>query len=420
MSKHFVKLAFCLTFLLGLPIYADWADEYPDLWEDRQFCECGCYPRYWIGADYLCWKIKDSPNPVPLLATAPSIIPGAPLIGRSGTKVLLGDKDNYNNWRSGARFTAGCWLDNCCCYGAEASYFFIPSGSKVNRVTSNGSLDSIFLSVPYFDNVSDHDGSGSISRSNPSGSAPVGTESSFPVAFPGIAAGSAKLKIANRMHGAELNGLAVLVSDMTTKINLLLGFRYWNFNERLSFNVNRSNLILPDEIFSVKDEFHTKNNFYGGQIGLTLEYFYNTFFINAKGRVAAGLMQQESNINGELITNDFNNLGATQTFPGGFFALPSNSCHHRRTIAAVIPEVSVNFGYQATENLRIQMGYSILYVDKILWAGKQINRNINPSQSSVYEFTANPVLVGEPNPKPRFRNSSFRAHGANVTIEYTF
>lgn len=131
-------------------------------------------------------------------------------------------------------------------------------------------------------------------------------------------------------------------------------------------------------------------------------------------------MCEEVIINGKFITNEFDGIGAPQTFAGGYFALPSNIGRHKHTSFAIMPDVNLNVGYQVTESVLVKVGYTFLYVNKVVRAGKQINRNINPTQSSLYEFTATPTLVGPATPKASFKTDSFWAQGLNVGIEYKF
>ena len=222
------------------------------------------------------------------------------------------------------------------------------------------------------------------------------------------------------MQGAELNGLAQLYADCRWKLNAMAGFRYWNFHERLRFFVNSPAINIPAEIYQAKDRFHTDNNFYGGLIGLGIELDYRGFFFNAKGKIAFGAMQEKSIINGQFISNDFNGFGAPQTFSGGYFALPSNIGHRKRTCFAVMPDVNLNIGYHVMDCVNISVGYTFLYVNKVLRAGKQINRNINPTQSSLYEFTATPTLVGKASPKPSLKSDGLWAQGINVGIEFQY
>lgn len=395
MNRSLKLICLYLTFFTSLQVSAEHNFA-------NSFCDsCENTPRMWASADYLYWKMRNSPNPIPLLVTAPFARNRLPLVGQPGTSNVLGGKSVQNHWRSGARFTLGSWIDESCCFGAEANYFFLPHESKTQTAFSSGLPGSSFLSVPYFNTL-------------------TRLESSSPVAQPGSFQGFAKLKVSNSLQGAELNGLVKLYSGCSLKIDGLVGFRYLGFKERLKFFVNSPAINIPGEVYQVSDHFHTKNNFYGGQIGFKAEYFYRCFFLSAKAKVALGAMCEKLNIRGKFLTNAFNGFGAPETFSGGYFALPSNIGHHKYTCFAVVPEVNLSLGYQITDCFRIQLGYSFLYVNKLLWAGKQIKRKINPSQSALYEFTPNPNLVGAAKPKASPKNDQFWVHGLNVNLELQF
>ena len=52
--------------------------------------------------------------------------------------------------------------------------------------------------------------------------------------------------------------------------------------------------------------------------------------------------------------------------------------------------------------------------------GKQLNRKINPTQSSLYEFTSKPKLKGKAVPKAREKNDDLWVHGLNVGVDLQF
>jgi len=359
-----------------------------------------CCNRFWADAEYLYWKIKDSPAPPPLIVTGPTAAP-LPVLNGPGTSVVLGGKRIENHWRSGGKFTLGYWLDSCCQYGLEANYLFLPSGTRKDSVFSSGLPGSAILAAPFFDVT-------------------TGTESSVSVAIPGAFSGLATWKLTNRMQGAELNVVAKYLScGCQLKYGLLAGFRYWNFDERFHFRTSSPNLGNPD-VFITRDKFHTENNFYGGQIGAGVEYNCGGFFALAKAKVALGAMCEKVKISGELVTNDFNGFGPLQTFPGGYFALPTSIGHHRHTKFAVLPEAEIKLGYQFSDCFRVSVGYTFLYVSRVLRAAKQIDRNINPSQSAAILFVPGVALVGEARPRALSRSSDFWVQGANVGLEFTF
>jgi hypothetical protein len=104
-------------------------------------------------------------------------------------------------------------------------------------------------------------------------------------------------------------------------------------------------------------------------------------FASGSLKVGLGAMQQTVDISGSLVTNDFTNFGPTQTFPGGYFALPSNIGTYNRAVFAVLPELGLNIGFQITSWASVFVGYTFLYTNDVVRPGKQVNRNINPTQS---------------------------------------
>ena len=79
--------------------------------------------RVWFSAEYLLWWLKGG-NVPPLVTTSPPASTGT--LGQPGTVVLFGPgSDVERSPISGGRFTAGCWLDECCTFGLEGNYFFL-------------------------------------------------------------------------------------------------------------------------------------------------------------------------------------------------------------------------------------------------------------------------------------------------------
>jgi hypothetical protein len=211
--------------------------------------------------------------------------------------------------------------------------------------------------------------------------------------------------------------------DNNLKVNLLAGFRWWNFDESLSFNTSSPYVNYPDNIWITKDKFNCENNFYGAQVGIDLDYFCNCFFFNLKGKLALGANCAKSGIHGKFCTNDFagSPFDATpECFEGGYFALPTNIGKHTKRHFAVIPEINANIGYQITECLRVKVGYTFLWVSKVLRPGKQIDRRIDPSQSAA--ITGSPMinLSSEDFPKSCPRTNSIWAQGVSVGVDFSF
>ena len=364
-------------------------------WYD--YCDECCCERFWFDADYLYWKIKKAPEHVPLVVEGPFVESG-PVLKQPGYSVVLGGKSLKTDWRSGGRFTLGYWFDDSQCLGGEVGYFILPSKSKRHSVCSNGSP---FLTLPYYDVVTGEENSSPLSSPDPT--------NPF--------AGTGRLKEHNFMQGAEVNLVTSTACDCCFRYGLLAGFRYWNFTEKLTFDTNSPGIDTPD-VFKTQDRFHAQNNFYGGQFGARLDYNACNFFFNIKGKVALGAMCQKLGIHGQFITDTLNS--ELQKFNQGFFALPTNIGNHKKTRFSVIPEVNINLGYQVTECFRLKLGYTFIYATNVLWAGKQIDRKINPTQSIVLKNNSDVHLVGDPSPKASLKSESLWVQGLNVGLEFNF
>ncbi len=356
----------------------------------------------WAELDYVSWKIKDSPNVIPLVVRGPVVPDGSPTYNQPGTKVVLGNKEISNDWRPGARFTAGYWFDPQLCYGLVSSYFFIAAEQRQHCIFSSGRAGSSFLTIPFFDTNLD-------------------AESSVTIARPGAFMGEASLKLYQRMQSWDLNAATTYYSSCTTYMQLLGGFRYWDYIERLKFNTSSPYIPPnPSDIFQTKDRFYVRNQFFGGQIGAELDYFYRGLVFDLKGKVGLGALYQATDIHGKLLTNDFNGFGAPITYNGGYFALPSNIGHNRRTVLAVLTDISANIVYPVTDCFGLRIGYSFFAVSDVLRAAKQMSRRINPTQSAAIAYTAAPSLEGPAKPKAHMRTEWLWAQGISVGFDLNY
>lgn len=367
----------------------------------------GCCGKFWAKADYLYWKIEDDRSLIPFVIEGPFDVEDPVLtLDTPGSQVVLGGKKLNNEWRSGGKFAVGYWFDECRTFGAELSYFILPHESKKHSVASDGSVGSAFFAVPFFDVT-------------------TGLESSAFLSEPGNFAGFASLRLRNRMQGIEANAILNMSCDCESKLGLLAGLRFWNFEDNLNFNTN-SPFVPPQtpDIYQTTDKFRTRNNFYGFQLGASFDYLCNCFFAEVQGKIALGAMCQKSVIHGTLFTNDFVISpfppGLPFTFPGGYFALPTNIGSREKTKFAYIPEVNLNVGYQVTDCFRLQLGYTFFYVSEVARASRQVNRNINPTQSINLEFDPAAQLDGPAEPTGKIKSKGMWVQGLNVGLVYQF
>jgi hypothetical protein len=355
---------------------------------DCDECEC---QRFWVDAEYLYWTIQCSREHAPLLisGTRPTTV-----LGDSDAVVVLGRRRLNDNWRSGGRFAIGYWFDDERCYGAEVSYWFLPSNTRSRCRSSDGTE---FLAVPFID-------------------ANTGNESSTLVADPGSFSGVGRHRHRNFMQNAEVNALANVYNTCSLRLDGLLGFRYWNFEERFRFHTS-SPLLSGIDVWETRDRLHSQNNFYGGQLGFIAEYVRDCFFINLKGKIALGATCRNHRNDGRLRTNDFSGFDTTETFDEGYFIQRSNRGRNNDTKFCYIPEVDVNLGYDFTNCFRVFVGYTFIYISEVIRPARQFDRVIDPTQSLAISG-----ISGDDARRPhrRHRTDSLWIQGVNVGLEYRF
>lgn len=362
-------------------------------------------PTIWASADYLLWFTQATPIP-PILTTGPESIVGpsgrAGVLGKPGTQVLIGDTVGFTP-ASGVRINGGIWLDSERQFGIEGSYLLLPNRIN-NRVwSSTGAPGTMPLSIPFYNTQAQ-------------------AQDTTGLAVPGGFGGTAHLNVQTFFQTAEVNMLHRLTEYNDIRFDGLLGYRWGQFEEVLQYNTP-SNLVAqgnPAEYFSPTDRFHTTNNYYAGQIGLRASKGWGRLGLSAWAKIAMGGISQQTKINGALYTNDFTNYTAIQGFPGGYYAQATNSGYHSVLRFAVMPELGLNGSIFLLDWLKLNVGYTFLYMSNVARPGDQISTFINPSQSPSFTGNPNSKLVGVAAPVFTPASSDWWAHGMNFGLEFVW
>jgi hypothetical protein len=365
---------------------------------------CGPPGRFWVDGEYLLWWTKGFSIP-PLVTTGPASSAG--ILGRTGTVVVFGDSKVDENPRSGLLISGGVWLDDCHTFGIEAGYFFLESRGKSNNFAGTGAPGSAVLARPFFNVVSQ-------------------MPDSEIDAFPGVASGTKDIHTSSFLQGAEANGICNLCccGDWCGcggyRVDLLAGFRYLHLDEDLEIRETVS--VFPQvpfiggTAFNLFDEFETRNHFYGGQIGARAELYRSGFFVDVIGKVALGVTEADIDVNGatQIITaNHMSTVGV-----GGLLAQRTNIGHFDRDEFAVVPEATINFGYQVNCHVRVYVGYTFLYWSSVFRPGDQIDLALNPT---LFPTTSPGAPVTGPlRPVPVLRDTDFWAQGVNFGLEFRY
>jgi hypothetical protein len=380
-------------------------------------CCCGpdlCRPyRFWVNGEYLLWWIKDGSGP-PLVTASPAGTPAkfAGVIGQDNTRILFSGKDLEYDDRSGGRFSGGVWFDPAMCFGLDGSFFFL--GQRTASFTA-GSTGDPTLARPFI---------------NQTPGFPVGQASEL-VSFPGALNGTVVVQSTSRLWGADTNFRLNLHNgrcdslcddchgDLCFRWNALAGFRFLQLSENLAIS---EDLVATTPEFlgahiGVLDTFDTRNRFYGGQIGTEAELQWRRWSLDLLVKVALGNTHEVAFVNG---STSFLFPGATapSTFPGGLYALPTNSGRFSQNVFTVVPELGVKLAFNVTPGLRIYVGYSFLYWSSVARPGNQIDRNLNLTQQP---SNLGPGVVTLPiRPIFQFRDTDFWAQGVSFGLEYRY
>lgn len=364
----------------------------------------GPAPRAYFGAEYLLWWTKGDQAP-PLVTTGSrdAAIPGA--LGNADTVVLQDGSLNHGT-RSGGRFTAGYFLDDCAGKAIEVSGFFLGSRSvnfNAGSATGNGVISRPFFLVNG------------------------GIEAVQQVAFPGEFNGQVYVNAPSSLWGLEANFLCPWCCGCDWRVNWLVGPRYLNLSESVTIREDIQFIqdvppppdaptFLAGDRYVVTDRFAVRNQFYGAQLGAEGRWMRDRFTIDGRAKLALGVTDQQLEINGN---QTLRRNGTTMNFAGGLYALSSNIGRFRQSRFAVVPEVGISAGYYVTDSIRLSVGYNVLYWSSVIRPGQQIDRNLNGNLIPNFDLVGVPPSQAA-RPAVLFKTTDYWAQGITFGMEIQF
>jgi len=366
---------------------------------------------FWVNAEYLLWWVKSGPLPVPLVATGPVTDPLPGALGQPNTSLVFGNTHTDFGTFSGVRMGAGYWLDPEQTFGIEGRGFLLEHKESTFSASSDAAGNPV-LTIPVF-NVN------------------TGLGERYTIADPSLRSGRIDVTSSTRLWGAELNGAVNLYRDESLQVTGLAGFRYLDLMEQLDSTTSSSALAnglghdnvvfggaafpAPAGVF-VSDAIHTRNQFYGGQIGGRADYTMGPIFAGAALRV--GLGETHEVIDSAGISALTMNGVPTVYAGGGRLVGVSNGGRYFSDHFSVVPEVEVKAGYQIAGGLKAFVGYNFLYWSGVVRPGNEINQiqdtrqfptSVNYQPGATY---AAPLLS--------FHRSDFWAQGVNFGLQLDF
>jgi hypothetical protein len=355
--------------------------------------------RFWCTAECLIFWERSGPVP-PLVTTNSNATTAIGALNEPGTSVIFGAPAGNLSFDAvaGMRATVGGWFSDQ--FGGELSGFFLGRNSINFAAASTGGSAPI-VSIPFNATV-------------PFNLNPAGETSLNAGGVPNVVSANAT----SELWSAEVNGLMQLRSGPNYHLGLVGGFRFIELDEGLSLSDIFTDSTTGGALSTI-DAFHTRNEFYGAQLGITGGAAYEYMTVEVTAKIAFGADCESSSIAGTTaVTNGAFGL-ATGPTAGGVFAQPSNIGQHSRTAFAVAPEVDVKFGCDVTNHVRVTLGYDFLYVSDVLRPGAQMDRNINPTQSVIFGGTGG-VLTGPSAPPGTPNSSDFWAQGLTFGVSLRY
>ncbi len=349
-------------------------------------------PRQWISAEYLHWWTQDSPISVPLVTQNANPSSFA-IINQPGTQIIFGAGSRHNSFDfggiNGAKLTLGGWIDKNNRFGIEGSGFIFSQATNTFSASSvNGRIP--ILDVPFF------------STQSSSENVLVGNR-------PNIVTDSDDFNVSS----VEVNGLFNMSNQVSIPLILTAGFRFMNFDEHLTLNdaIYQTPSLPPNSVLNVRDQFSTKNFFYGLQIGAHSNFSYYNLSLDVLAEIALGVNYQRLNISGQTNVDDKMILQ-----PIGLFAEPTNRGTFTKNQLTFLPELQLKMGYPINKYIWPFITYHFIYIHQIIRPGNAIDRRINLSQNPLIGGTG--ILSGPATPSVQFRNTSFWMQGFSVGIEF--
>lgn len=358
-------------------------------------------------AEYLLWKIKDSPLP-PNQLIVPFTVSGLTTF-QSNFTFADGGAIEYSG-RSGGRFTIGGWVCPDQLLGIEATYFQF---ERSNNNFGGTQVSDLPVNLTVTQNIT-------------MTSAMATTISQVPlnITLPGQLTTTVLGSMGpSNFWGVELNARSTRCFFGGASFDLIGGFRYLEFAEQFNLleNINLQvansiNLAGPGPIppnplppipqpvtglrplatITTNDSITTRNQFYGAQVGMSSEWWVAPrFIVSGWGKVGTGAMVQTVRIVGNTITTAAAGVPQPLVAPGGILTPSIGFVDQSRTRYAVIPEFNIGIGYQICKGVRATVGYNFLYLTTIARPGDQIAFSQTNTNIAV-AGTATAVTVNQP------------------------
>jgi len=316
----------------------------------------GCF---WFNADYVLAWFEGSGLPA-LVTTSPSNTAksSAGVLGLPTTAVLFGGGPVNDEMRSGIRIGAGYWFDQYATLGVEVGLMALESQATLFNAASDGNL---ILARPFT-------------------SAVDSTPQAVLVAFPGTSSGAISDRAASgNFYEAHFDLAEKIWNEDRLVITTLFGYRFFRYDDSLRMRQTifptGPNFVAGTQVVT-EDAFGAENEFHGIDMGARFQFAWQNAGLELLAKLAVGRLHREVSIGGGQTTTV---PGAAPVgMPGGVFALSSNSGTFESSDWTIMPELGATLSWRLSDNVKLRVGYSVLFLGDIARAGNQIDTTLNP------------------------------------------
>jgi hypothetical protein len=370
-------------------------------------CECT-----WVELGFTEWWFDSMKAPA-LVSTGPASSVaqfGNGILGQTGTTVLLGDGKINDVPHEGGQATVGWWLT--CDHSLALTGGFFGAAQRTRTDTFNSDVKgNPLVSRPVTDALS-------------------GQQTTLFVSSPD-AFGSAGLSVETQSYllSADANFMFVTSLWENPFMNLVLGFRWLELREQMTFN--QSSMVLQNGIaffdgsavsagnrMGVSDSIRTRNDFFGPQVGVRTGASWGGFVFNVNCKLAVGIMREGVSADGSSSLTPL--LGPSSTVPGGLLVQPGRIGEQTQDRFAVVPIIETALTYHIDDTWAIMIGYNILYASEVARPGSQINAVVDRTQLPTSQvFSPTTATVGTSTPSG-IHTDSFWAQGVSIGVAWSY
>jgi hypothetical protein len=342
----------------------------------------------WFSAQYLGYILRPAPLRDPLLT-------------EDGSNTLIGAGEARFGWIGGLGLSGGAWFDE------EHKFAFELAGFLTGRQTASSEVSAgqgQTLTRPVVDTL-------------------TGAPARFFVSAPGFLTGSFRADSSARLGGMTTRLAVNRVHTRELTLDVFAGVRYLDLDESLLLTqttqaVGAGIVLLngvtygPGVPLTIADRFHTRNQFWGGEIGAKAEYRHGPWTVAATPSIGFGSVHQTVGADGSSSVPGV-------SLPGGLYAVTGGNAGANVTNRfTMMTELRGELGLYLTASSRVSVGYDMLYLGSVARPGDQIDYVVNTRLVPATRRFGS--LSGVASPLPTAARTDFLAHGLRVAFELRY